>query len=118
MKQIFFKKMSDPQKRIKEVCINSEVEDKECKTKTQKGFVYRASKADKGDLTFESPEVNIQKSFDTNKNIEKFSLKVKGTFYITHQLEVLEVNFQHTLDIEIFWKTKVFSPKKSVTSLQ
>jgi len=113
MKKVFFKKLTNPKDRTKTVLINSQSEDDECKTNMRKSFVYKVSQADKVDLSLEAPQVHIRKSFDTKKRIEKFHLKVDGKFYMKHERLTLEVNFQHTLNIAIHWKTKVFSPKKS-----
>ncbi|VAX35149.1 hypothetical protein MNBD_UNCLBAC01-1809 [hydrothermal vent metagenome] len=113
MKKICFEKKSDSKKRIKKVFINSTTEDKECMTKMNKSFLYRVNKTNKVDLNLEAPQVNIKKTFDTQKNIEIFSLQVTGKFFITHNRMLLEVYFQHKLYIEIHWKMKKISPKKS-----
>ncbi len=113
MKKIFFKKLMNPKEKTKTVFISSQTEDKECKTNMRKNFEYKVSRADKVDLNLEAPQVHIRKSFDTKKRIEKFCLRVDGKFYMKHERVTLKVDFCHALNIEIRWKTKAFSPKKS-----
>ncbi len=115
MKKILFKKRIDFDKRMKTFSIYSQSEDKECKTRVRKGFAYTVEWA-KGDRPVsKAPLVFIKKSLDTKKGVEGFSFHVKGHFYINHNRRLMRVRFNHTLDIEINWKVKNFSPKKSAS---
>ena len=113
MKEILFKKALDPQKRTKTFSIKSHKEDKESKTVIEKGFAYQVLNVEQIEPKIEPPEIYIHKSIDNQKKIEKFNLQVRGSFYITKDRMLLQVYFHHTLNIEILWKTKIFSPKKS-----
>lgn len=115
MKKILFKKRIDINKRMKTFSIYSKTEDHECKTDVRKGFAYAVDVAKEARPQCKAPLVFIRKSFDTKKGIEGFSFHVKGHFYVTHNRTLMRVRFHHTLDIEIKWKVKNFSPKKSAS---
>ena len=115
MKEILYKKRIDISKRIKAFSIYSQTEDEQCKTQVSKGFSYTVDWAKEDRLTSRTPLVFIRKTYDTKKGIETFSFHVKGSFYINHNREFMRVRFHHTLDIEIKWKSKNFSPKKSAS---
>jgi len=113
MKKVFFKKSVNKKDRTKMVLMSSRTEDRECITDMRKSFEYKVSKDETIDLHLEAPEVHIRKILDTKKKIEKFYLKVNGKFYTKSKGIMLRIDFCHTLNIEIQWKTKIFSPKKS-----
>ena len=113
MKKVFFKKMLDSKEGLKSVLISSQTEDRECITNMRKSFEYKVSKAGKIDLNLGAPEVYIRKVFDTKRNIEKFYLKVIGKFYMKNKGVTVSVDFCHSLNIDIQWKIKLFSQKKS-----
>jgi hypothetical protein len=81
----------------------------------RKSFVYIVSPVDEIEANVRAPEIDIKKSFDTKKREEKFSFRVKGEFSITQGRRQFKVDFCHTLKIDIIWKGKIFSPKKSAT---
>jgi len=116
MKRVLYRKRMNLKKRLKTFSIYSRTEDHECKTQVRKGFAYAVDWA-KEDPAPESkaPLIFIRKVFDTKKGIETFSFHVKGYFYVNYNRELMRVRFNHTLDIEIRWKAKHFSPKKSVS---
>ena len=114
MKDILYKKRCDTHNRTKAFSILQRTEDTECVTKIHKSFRYMVYKTDKetaGQL--EPPQVYIKKFISTSKCLEKFSFQIKGTLYITHKDHVLRVDFQHTLNIHLTWKSKSFLPKHS-----
>ena len=113
MKKILFKKRIDLDKRVKTFSIYSQAEDKECKTRVRKGFAYTIDRSREDRPIAKPPLVFIKKSLDTKKGIESFSFHVKGNFYINHNRRLMRVRFHHTLDIEINWKVKNFSPHES-----
>ena len=112
MKEILFKKKLDLTNRLKSFSITSDTEDKECKMRVEKSFLYNVTLADKTE-DLEVPQIYIKKSMDTHKKLEKFNFQVKGSFYTSRDRILIKVDFHHTLDIQINWKTKIFSPKKS-----
>ena len=116
MKRVLFRKRINLKKRVKTFSIYSKTEDQECKTQVRKGFSYAVDWA-KEDRPPEpkAPLIFIKKSFNTKKRVETFSFHVKGYFYVNYNRELMRVRFSHTLDIEIQWKAKYFSPKKSVS---
>lgn len=116
MRNIIYKKKQSLEHRRKLISICENSEDKECKTYVRKSFIYIVSKAETAQEHPNPPEVFIKKRFDTKSLTERFSFRVKGTFYLNNQdRQLLKVNFCHTLRINIIWKSKIFSPKKSVT---
>ena len=90
-------------------------EDQDCRTHVRKSFVYIVTGAHQGESPIENPQIYVKKFFDTKLQHEKFSFRVKGAFYMTKDRVIYRVDFCHTLKIDIHWKNKIFSPKKSVT---
>jgi hypothetical protein len=116
MRNIIYKKKQSLEHRRKLISICENSEDKECKTYVRKSFIYIVSKVEAVEANPNPPEVFIKKRFDTKSLTERFSFRVKGTFYINNaERHLMKVNFCHTLRINIIWKSKIFSPKKSVT---
>ena len=115
MRNITYKKKQSLEHRRKLISICEHSEDKECKTYVRKSFIYIVSKAETIEDQPKPPEVFIKKRFDTKSLTERFSFRVKGAFYINQERSLLKVNFCHALRIHIVWKSKLFSPKKSVT---
>ena len=113
MKNIIFKKNIDAEDKTKSLSVIQKFEDKECQTEIQKSFRYAVSGAEINAPPACEPQIYIIKSFDSKKKIEMFNFQVKGSFYITHSRLLWKVEFNHTLDIKIHWKEKIFSPKKS-----
>ncbi|MBN1869813.1 MAG: hypothetical protein JW847_04455 [Candidatus Omnitrophica bacterium] len=115
MKKVLFRKRINLEKRLKTFSIYSRTEDEECKTLVRKGFAYAVDWAKEQEPSSRPPLIFIRKSFDTQKGIETFSFHVKGYFFVNFNRELMRVRFNHALDIEIKWKVKDFSPKKSVS---
>ena len=115
MRNIIYKKKQSLEHRRKLISICENTEDKECKTYVRKSFIYIVSKAEAVEEHPKPPEIFIKKRFDTQSLTERFSFRVKGSFYLNQERNLLKVNFCHTLRINIIWKSKIFSPKKSVT---
>ena len=115
MKNVLHKTRVAFDNRIKMTKIIENMEDKDCVTKVRKTFVYVLSPT-VGELqTSPEPLIKILKSFDTKTRDEKFLFRIKGTVYVNHNRRLVKVDYCHTLRIHLKWKTKVFSPKKSVT---
>ena len=101
--------------RSKAISVSETSEDKECKTYVRKNFVYIVSPdVEPQEQTINPPDIYIKKSYDSKTKQERFSFRVKGSFYITRERAFYKVSFCHSLTINITWKLKVFSPK-SVT---
>ncbi len=115
MRDILYKKKESLKHRRKMVSIIEHAEDDQCRTSVHKSFVYLVNRADCIEKGIEKPEIFIRKVFDTKLQEERFSFRVKGCFYMTRDRFIYRVDFCHTLRIDIVWKNKVFSPKKSVT---
>ena len=113
MKEILFKKMSDLKRRTKHLSISQDAEDKDCRTHVQKSFSYIVSRVDEAQEDVQPPQIYIKKTFNSKTLVEQFCFEVKGSFYLTHNRFLTKVRFHHTLLIDIVWKSKVFSPKKS-----
>jgi vacuolar-type H+-ATPase subunit E/Vma4 len=114
MKQLLHTSRTAFQNHVKIIKIVEKAEDQECLTKVRKTFVYVVSGAMEEEKLPE-PQIKIRKSFDTKTREEKFSFRIKGGIYVNHNRRLLRVDYSHTLKINLKWKSKVFSPKKSVT---
>ena len=113
MKDVLFESQIDLEKCRKNFSICSQTEDKSSKTKVQKSFTYVVDKVQGAAPVAKAPIVFIRKSFDKKKGVEEFGFHVRGYFLVNHEDILMKVLFHHTLDIEIEWKAKDFSPKKS-----
>ena len=115
MKKVLYKKRQSLKHRRKVIAMHEFCEDQDCRTHVRKSFVYIVTSAHHGESPVESPQVYVRKFYDTKLHHEKFSFRVKGAFYMTKDRAIFRVDFCHTLKIDIHWKNKIFSPKKSVT---
>jgi len=115
MRDILYKKRESLKHRRKLISITEHSEDQQCRTTVRKSFIYIVTQAETVAKDIGKPEVFIRKAFDTKTQEEKFAFRVKGSFYMTRERSMFKVEFCHTLRIDIVWKNKVFSPKKSVT---
>ena len=113
MKQVFLKRNCNATHGTKRLAILQKNEEKDCATRVYKSFRYHLQPIDTLQTANSTPEIFITKNFDTKRGIERFTFTVHGAFYVGYKRELLRVNFQHTLKIQIRWKTKDFSPKKS-----
>lgn len=113
MNEMLLKKKLNTEKRIKSFTINKVSEDKDSKTHVKKSFVYLVSHAKELESKSEAPQIHITKSIDNKKKIENMIFQVKGQFFMPYNRQLVSVKFRHTLNIEIYWKNKIFSPKKS-----
>jgi len=115
MRDILYKKRESLKYRRKVISIIEHSEDTQCRTAVRKSFIYIVTRVDAVTEAVEKPEVYIRKTINSKQAEEKFWFRVKGCFYLTRDRFILKVDFCHTLHIDIVWKSKVFSPKKSVT---
>ena len=115
MKQVIYKRKQSIENRRKAISINEHTCEKECATHVRKSFAYIVTPCSPARTGFSKPDVFIKKTFDSKTKTEKFAFKVKGFFYMSHARQIVKVDFCHTLRINIKWKNKIFSPKKSVT---
>ncbi len=100
--------------RGKTVIIREHSEDRECASDVRKTFIYIAEEADiEGEAV--TPQVHIEKSFDSANRNENFVFRVRGLFYVNRNRRLVKVAYCHTLKILLHWKSKESSPKKSVT---
>ncbi len=113
MKNIIFKKQNDLKKRLKSLSLSQTTEDKDCLTEVIKSFEYKVEEADEMQQEIKPPEVYIKKYFNTQSGIERVDFEVQGSFYLSQNRFLYRVKFHHILNIQITWKNKIFSPKKS-----
>jgi len=114
MRDILHKTTAVRHGRGKVISLREHSEEKECVTDVRKNFIYMATEADTEEVQ-SVPQVHIKKYFDSVTNDEKFSFRVKGFFYVNHSRRLMKVDYCHTLRINLHWKGKVSSPKKTVT---
>ncbi len=114
MKDILHKTKEILKGRGKTILLREHMEDKECVSDVRKTFIYLAQEADiQGEPG--TPQVHVQKFFDSVTQDENFSFRVKGFFYVNRNRRLVKVDYCHTLKIRLHWKSRVSSPKKSVT---
>ncbi len=113
MNKLLLEKNIDLGNRTKALAVSQKVEDADSITHIRKSFVYKLFYVQEQEPLAEHPEVVIRKIVDTKRRVEKFSFYVTGFFYMNHKRMMLKVGFRHTLDIDILWKDKNFSSKKS-----
>ena len=114
MRDIFHKTTGILKGRGKVITLREHAEEKECITDVRKNFIYMATEAETEEEK-STPQVHITKSFDSVIHDEKFSFRVKGFFYVNHSRRLMKVDYCHTLRINLHWKVKATSPKKTVT---
>ena len=115
MKEILHKTRNTLDQRAKIISILENSEDQNCVTNIRKNFVYVVSPEEQEAGEAPQPDIEIKKSFDTKTRDEKFAFRIKGTFFVNRHRRIVKVDYCHSLKIHLHWKTKVFSPKKSVT---
>ncbi|MBI3601420.1 MAG: hypothetical protein HY209_00775 [Candidatus Omnitrophica bacterium] len=114
MRDIFHKTKEILKGRGKIITIHEHAQDKECISDVCKNFIYLAQETDHEDA-LHAPQVHIRKFFDSLNRDEKFSMRVKGFFYVNRNRRLIKVCYYHTLKILLHWKSAIISPKKSVT---
>ena len=114
MRDILHKTTAVLQGRGKVITLREHAEEKDCITDVRKNFIYVANEA-MSEEKQPIPQVHIKKSFDSVSQDEKFSFRVKGAFYVNHSRRLMKVDYCHTLRINLHWKAKASSPKKTVT---
>ncbi len=111
MREILYKKKSSLKHRTKSVFIEESSREKDCDTQVRKQFVYRLEKVRGIHRPEAVPQIFIRKFVDNARGVEHFSFRVRGFFYMTQNRIPLRVNFCHSLDIHIQWRTTELSPK-------
>ena len=114
MRDILHKTTGILKGRGKVITLREHAEEKECVTDVRKNFIYLATEAQSEEPQI-TPRVHIKKSFDSVNRDEKFSFRVKGFFYVNHSRRLMKVDYCHTLRINLHWKIKSSTPKKTVT---
>ena len=115
MKEVLHRARNALDQRGKIISIIENSEDQSCVTSVRKNFIYVVSQADEEPMNSPEPDIQIKKSFDTKLRDEKFAFRIKGAFYVNRNRRLVRVDYCHALKIHLHWKTKIFSPKKSVT---
>ncbi len=115
MRKILYKKRHSFKHRRKIILIKEMAEDKECRTIVQKSFIYKIRNSGYTNTVDTHPEIFVRKHIDNKQQKEVFHFKVKGSFSLRQGRHSYKVEFCHILKINIFWKAKIFSPKKSGT---
>ncbi|MBF0571052.1 MAG: hypothetical protein HQL12_04185 [Candidatus Omnitrophica bacterium] len=114
MRDILHKTTAVLHGRGKVITLREHAEEKECVTDVRKNFIYVGTEAQSEEAQ-SIPRVYIKKSFDSVSRDEKFFFRVKGSFYVNYSRRLMLVSYCHTLRINLHWKVKVSTPKKTVT---
>ncbi len=115
MKHVIYKNRTSQRNHRKMISIHEFNQDQNVKTHVQKGFFYNIVPVTDQDTQDHIPEIYIQKRIDTKNQTEEFCFRVRGSFVTMTGTSVVRVEFSHKLRINMEWKDKAFSPKKSVT---
>lgn len=99
--------------RGKTIVMAEHAEDKQCITDVRKKFIYVAKEVDV-DAGTATPQVHVEKSYDSKTREENFCMRVRGFFHVYRNRRLVKVGYCHILKIRLHWKAK-FSPKKPVT---
>ncbi|MFT5170226.1 MAG: hypothetical protein ACI9F2_000143 [Lysobacterales bacterium] len=113
MKKMLYKSDKNLEKKTKTMQYVQEIEEHDSTTIISKQFEYRLEEVEKTDESNTKPNVNIVKTIDSVRKLEKLDFEVRGSFFITYQRKSIKVNFKHKLNVKIYWKNDNFSPKKS-----
>jgi hypothetical protein len=113
MRKMVYKRINNPENGSKSMVLSTRKTDRESTAFIYKSFKYAAQKTQDDNRPLTVPEIHIKKSFDSKRLREKFSFRVKGYFYMTHQRMNFKIDFEHTLRIHLYYRSKDFSPKKS-----
>ncbi|MDE2221512.1 MAG: hypothetical protein KGK03_00395 [Candidatus Omnitrophica bacterium] len=114
MRDITHKQTAILDGRGKVITLREHTDEKECVTDVRKNFIYVAAEVPMEERPA-APKVYIKKSFDSVTRDEKFFFRVKGILYVNHCRRVMQVAYCHTLRINLHWKVKTSTPKKTVT---
>jgi hypothetical protein len=114
MRDIFHKTQAILHGRGKVITLREHAEEPESVTDVRKNFIYVATEAQSEEEP-SVPRVHISKFFDSVSRDEKFSFRVKGSFYVNHSRRLMKVDYCHTLRINLHWKAEATTPKKTVT---
>ncbi len=101
MKEIAFKNLTSTEKKRKIISLTEKVERDGCIVSSQKTLVYIVSPQFEKVREISQPEYHIGKSYDSKTKEERFSLRVKGTSYVSQESSFLKVDFCHSLKIDI-----------------
>ncbi len=113
MKDVLHKTKEILKGRGKRIVIHEHSQDKECVSDIRKNFLYLAHEVDQQEDPG-APEVHVRKSYDSLNRNEKFTMRVKGFFYVNRNRRLVKVGYYHTLRILLHWKSALVSPSKSV----
>ena len=114
MKDVLHKVRETVGGRGKIILITERAEDKQCVSDVRKKFIYVAKEVDSDGGTA-TPQVRVEKYFDSKTNDEFFSMIVRGFFHVYRNRRMVKVGYCHFLKIRLRWKIKNISPKNSVT---
>lgn len=101
MREIAFKNLTSTAKRRKVISLVEKTEKQGYSVASHKTIIYVVSPVVAPVRDIVQPEYHICKIYDSKEKLEKFSLRVKGTSYITQEGNLLKVDFCHSLRIDI-----------------
>lgn len=101
MKEIAFKNLTSTQKRRKIISLSEKTERNGYRIISHKTLIYIVRPQDEKVRDLSHPEYHILKEYDSKTKKERFSLRVKGTSYVTQGSSLLRVDFCHSLKIDI-----------------
>lgn len=110
MREILYKNETSVKNRRRVIFVSEKSESKKVLTRVHKVFIYVVSKEMEGVGEAPAPVFSIVKHFNSKTKEEKFSFRVKGTFYIIKEESYLPVHFCHSLRIDITPKAVVTTP--------
>ena len=101
MREILYKNETSLKNRRRVIFVSEKSENKNALTRIHKVFIYVVAKEVEAVDEITAPIFSIIKQYNSKTKEEKFSFRVKGTFYIVKENKFLMVHFCHSLRIDI-----------------
>ncbi len=107
MREILYKNETSEKNKRRVICVSEISESESYLTRVRRTFIYIIEKAMESQESLSHPVFHITKFFNTKTKTEKFSFRIKGTFYIIKETGSVKINFNHALRIDVVPKSKV-----------
>lgn len=104
MREILYKNLTSAKKGRRAISVCERSQNKDCSTRVQRTFVYVIRSGVLSRKESPQPIFNIVKTFNTKTRMERFYFRMKGIFYVLQNDYFLEINFCHSLRIDVIPK--------------
>ena len=107
MREVLYKKHTSVKNRRRVIAICEKSENKDVITNIHRTFIYMVAGQVNEVEDLPSPVFQIIKNYNTKTKEEKFSFRVKGSFYVIRKEAFLLVHFCHSLKVDLLRKSIV-----------